>query len=324
MPAAPDPKRALVTGATGFVGANLVRRLLEEKHEVSLLVRENHDSWRLADISDQVRWIQTGIDDAAGLGMVIAEFKPQWVFHLAAHGAYSWQNDPAAIWATNVIGTANLVAACLAVGFEAFVNTGSSSEYGLKDHAPREDEPVEPNSPYAVAKAAATLFCAQTARDTGAPITTLRLYSVYGPWEEPRRFIPQLVACGLKGRLPPLANPNTARDYVYVDDVCDAYLRVAREGRQARNVYNVGTGVQTTLRQAVELARRVLAIEPEPQWQSMPDRRWDTNVWVADKSAIEADLGWRASIALEDGLRLTADWLATNPAVADRYRAASS
>jgi nucleoside-diphosphate-sugar epimerase len=323
-PAAPDPKRALVTGGTGFVGANLVRRLLDEGHDVSLLVRDHHDPWRLADISDRVQWIHAGLDDVARLGAVVAELSPQWVFHLAANGAYSWQTDTASIWATNVVGTANLLAACLKVGFEAFVNTGSSSEYGLKDHAPHEDEPVEPKGPYAIAKVAATLYCTHVAEATGAPIATLRLYSVYGPWEEPRRLIPQLVARGLEGRLPPLANPDTARDYVYVTDVCEAYLKVARAQHEPGTIFNVGTGVQTTLRQAVELARQVLGIAPEPGWGSMPDRGWDTNTWVADPSAIEKELGWRPVIALEDGLRLTADWLTANPAYADRYRAASS
>src|ERR1700686_1713054 len=323
-PAAPDRKRALVTGGTGFVGANLVRRLLEEGHEVGLVVRKGHDAWRLADVSNRVQWIHAGLEDVSGLASQMAEFSPQWVFDLAAHGAYSWQTDTASIWAANVVGTANLLAACLKVGFDAFVNTGSSSEYGFKDHAPREDDPVEPNSPYAVAKVAATLYCTHVAQATGAAITTLRLYSVYGPWEEPRRFIPQLVARGMEGRLPPLAGPDIARDYVYVDDVCDAYLKVAREARQPGNIYNVGSGVQTTLREAVDLARRLLSIEPEPKWGSMPNRRWDTNVWVADRSAIEADPGWRPAPALQDGLRLTAGWLAANPALADRYRAASS
>jgi dolichol-phosphate mannosyltransferase len=271
-----------------------------------------------------VRWINAGLHDVAHLGEALAELKPQWVFHLAAHGAYSWQTDASSIWATNVVGTANLLAACLKVGVEVFVNTGSSSEYGVKDHAPREDEQVEPKGPYALAKVAATLYCAHVAEATGAPVVTLRLYSVYGPWEDPRRLIPQLVARGLEGRLPPLASPETARDYVYVADVCEAYLKVARAHLAPGKILNVGTGVQTTLRQAVETARRVLGIAAEPRWGSMPDRGWDTNTWVADRSAIEKDVGWRPQIALEDGLRLTADWLAANPALADRYRAASS
>ena len=252
------------------------------------------------------------------------EFRPQWVFHLAAHGAYSWQSDSAEILRTNVLGTANLLEACLDAGFEAFVNTGSSSEYGFKDHPPREDEALEPAGPYAVAKAAATLYCSQAARANGAPISTLRLYSVYGPWEDPRRFIPRLVAYGRDGRLPPLASPLTARDYVYVSDACDAYLKVARSARDPGAIYNVGTGVQTTLRDAVQVGRRVLGIAAEPVWQTMPDRSWDTGTWVADSSRLRSAVGWHPLVDLDYGLRLTADWLASNPDVQERYLAANS
>jgi UDP-glucose 4-epimerase len=317
-------KRALVTGGTGFVGSNLARRLLDAGHEVGLLVREGHDPWRLADVAGQVRWIEAALGDPATLGAAMTAFRPQWIFHLAAHGAYSWQRDPASITATNLAGTANLVNASLEAGFEAFINTGSSSEYGLKDHPPSEDEALEPAGPYAVAKAAATQFCVRAAQAAGAPIATLRLYSVYGPWEEPRRFIPQLVARGIEGKLPPLASPSTARDYVYVADVCDAYLRVASAPPKPGSIYNVGTGVQTTLRQAVELARRVLGVTAKASWGSMPDRVWDTDTWVADSSALRHDLGWNPATTLEAGLRLTADWLISNPDLARRYEAASS
>jgi UDP-glucose 4-epimerase len=323
-PAAPESKRALVTGGTGFVGSNLVRHLLQTGNEVGLLVREGHDPWRLTDVSRQVRWIPTNLESRDLVGAAVADFRPQWVFHLAAHGAYSWQRDPQSILKTNVLGTANLLDACLESGFEAFVNTGSSSEYGFKDHAPREDEALEPTSTYAVAKVAATLYCSQAARAVNAPVATVRLYSVYGPWEEPQRFIPQLVARGLEGRLPPLASPDTARDYIYVSDVCDAYLSLARAAVEPGSVYNLGTGVQTTLRQAVEIARRVLGIAIEPTWQSMPDRGWDATTWVADSSLVKARLGWSPKVDLDHGLRLTADWLRENPALKERYFAASS
>src|SRR5262249_61166404 len=108
-------------------------------------------------------------------------------FHLAAHGAYSWETDLDRTVATNVVGTMNLVRAGLRGGFDAFVNAGSSSEYGFKRRAPREQEWVEPNSHYAVAKVAATHFCRLTAIRERAKIATLRLYSVYGPSEEPNR-----------------------------------------------------------------------------------------------------------------------------------------
>ncbi len=323
-PAAPDRKRVLITGGTGFVGSNLVRRLLLDGHDVGLLVGPSRDPWRLADLSEQVRWLEASLESGSGLDAMVADFRPQWVFHLAARGAYSWQRDQATILRTNVLGTANLVDACLGAGFEAFVNTGSSSEYGSKDHAAREDEPLEPDSPYAVGKAAATWYCSQAARSSGAPMVTLRLYSVYGPYEEPRRFIPQLVARGLEGRLPPLASPATARDFVYIDDVCDAFLKVVGAIDVPGAIYNVGTGVQTTLRQAVELARRVLPIEIEPDWGSMSDRSWDTSIWLADNTRLRERFGWSPPTDLEHGLRLTADWMRDRPDLKERYRAASS
>jgi nucleoside-diphosphate-sugar epimerase len=320
MTAQPGAKRVLVTGGTGFVGANLVRRLLADGHDVAVLAKKETDAWRLADVSTKVHWLHAGLDRSDALEDALGEVKPQWIFHLAAHGAYSWQRDGAAISKTNVLGTANLLEACLEAGFEAFVNTGSSSEYGFKDHAPKEDEALEPTGPYAVAKAAATLYCTQAARSTGARIATLRLYSVYGPWEEPRRFIPQLVARGLEGALPPLASPQTARDYVYVDDVTAAFVAVATGDFEPGAVFNVGTGRQTTLEDAVDLARRVLHVEVEPDWGSMADRSWDTSTWVADSSRLQDQLGWRPATELEQGLRLTASWLSAHPELSERYR----
>src|SRR5258708_25518199 len=113
MPPATEAKRVLVTGGTGFVGSNLVRRLLEDGHEVGLVVRKGHDAWRLADVSKQVQWILANVEDGIGLESALAGFKPLWIFHLAAHGAYSLQRDPVAILKTNVMGTANLVNACM-------------------------------------------------------------------------------------------------------------------------------------------------------------------------------------------------------------------
>jgi nucleoside-diphosphate-sugar epimerase len=123
--------------------------------------------------------------DAEGLMRLVGTIRPEWIFHLAAHGAYATQTNLSQMVQTNIVGTINLVEACLRSGFEAFVNTGSSSEYGFKDDAPTETTWLEPNSHYAVTKAAATLFCRYTAQSHDVHLPTLRLYSVYGPYEEP-------------------------------------------------------------------------------------------------------------------------------------------
>jgi nucleoside-diphosphate-sugar epimerase len=281
----------LVTGAGGFVGANLVRRLLGEGRRVTALVRPGADPWRLAGLDADV--VEADVRER---GSVPAGFDA--VFHLAAHGAYSWQDDEAAIRDTNVLGTENVLAAA---GGARVVVAGSSSEYGLKAHPPAEDEPLEPNSAYAAAKAEAT------ARALDHEAVVLRLYSAYGPWEEPNRLVPTLLARGLEGELPPLVSPRVARDFVHVDDVCEAFVLAL--GAERGRVYNVGSGRQTSVAEVVEVATRLLALDAEPQWGSMPDRAWDTETWVANPERIRRELGWEARIGLEEGLRRTLEWL---------------
>jgi len=316
-------KRVVVTGATGFIGANLARRLLHEGHELHLLVRQNYKPWRIEEIRSDVRLHEVDLGDEDSLVRVVGSIRPDWIFHLATHGAYSWQTDLPAIVQTNIVGAFNLVEACLKTGFEAFINSGTSSEYGLKDHAPSETEWLEPNSYYAVTKASATMFCRYRALSRGANITTLRLYSVYGPYEEPNRLIPALVVRGLDGGHPPLASPDIARDYVFTEDALDAYILAAsRPPAEPGAVYNLGTGVQTTLREIAEVARRVMRIEAEPVWGSMENRVWDTKTWVSDSGRIQRELGWSPRHSLEEGLRKTVDWFKSNPDMLDFYRRA--
>lgn len=313
-------KRTLITGGTGFVGASLVRRLLRDGHEVHLLVRTGHQAWRLGGIEANVCLHPVSLEDQEGVERAVAAIRPAWIFHLAVHGAYSWQTDVRRMVHTNLLGTINLVEACLQTGFEAFVNTGSSSEYGWKDHAAAEHEWIEPNSYYAITKASATHYCRHIAQTRGVRLPTLRLYSAYGPYEEPKRLVPTLIARGLQGELPPLVNPDTARDYVFVEDVCDAYLRAATTNQvEAGAVYNVGTGAQTPLREIVAIVRRLLKVSAEPEWGSMSGRIWDTSVWVADNRKIRRELGWEPHTSLEAGLTRTIDWFRAHPELLPLY-----
>jgi UDP-glucose 4-epimerase len=315
-----NARRALVTGAAGFVGACLARRLIAEGHHVELVVRSGSDQWRLQGVAAETAVHQADLRDQRGTQAIVDRARPEWIFHLAAHGAYSWQTDARGIFETNALGTLNLAQACVDRGFEAFVHAGSSSEYGLKDHAPTEDEAPEPNSDYAVAKVTATLLCRHLAAQHGLHLATLRLYSVYGPWEDPRRLIPTLVAHGLRGELPPLVGPDTARDFVHVEDVCDAFLLAAATAVPGSSgIYNVGSGTQTSLRRVVELVRRVLDVSAVPQWGSHEPRPWDTGVWVADPGKIDRELGWKPKRDLESGLGNMAAWLGENTALRERY-----
>jgi nucleoside-diphosphate-sugar epimerase len=314
-------KRVIVTGATGFVGANLARRLVADGHEVHLLVRRGCNSWRIRDIYSQVSLHETDLTDGDALAGVVREIRPEWIFHLAVYGAYSWQKDLHQMVRTNIAGTINLVEACLKTGFASFVNTGTSSEYGYKDHPPCENACLEPNSHYAVTKASATMYCRYTGQSRGMHIPTLRLYSVYGPFEDPGRLIPTLVREGLTGQLPPLVNPGAMHDFVFIEDVVEAYLLAAgKAGQESGVVYNVGTGRQTSLGEIVACARRIMKIDVEPRWGSMPDRRWDTGNWVADSQKIRKELGWRPKYNLEQGLSSVVEWFQSDPTLRNIYR----
>src|ERR1051326_2833318 len=114
-------KRVLLTGASGFVGANLARRLLRDGHELHLLLRPNHQTWRIQAICGEAQLHETELDEES-LTKLVESIRPEWVFHLAAYGAYPTQTDLRRMVETNILGTMNLVQACLKAGFEAFVN----------------------------------------------------------------------------------------------------------------------------------------------------------------------------------------------------------
>lgn len=320
-----SPRRALVTGASGFVGANLARRLAADGHAVTATCRPGADLWRVQDATAlDVRPLD--VSDERAVDELIDDLRPQWTFHLAAHGAYSWQTDTRQIFATNLLGAVNLIDACRRTGAcEAFVHAGSSSEYGFKDHAPDEDDSLQPASDYAVAKAAATLYGRQAAGQGDAMrVVTLRLYSVYGPYEDPRRLVPALAIRGLRGELPPLVDPDVARDFVHVDDVVRAFLLAAVDAGHG-TVYNVGSARQTSIREIVRVTRETLEIEAEPQWGSTAQRSWDTTTWVSRTDRIRNDLGWEPQVALDAGFAAMVAWLRDAPdTVAGVYESAHS
>lgn len=305
------PLRVLITGAAGFLGANLARRMLGRGDEPWLAVRPDSDGWRLKEIEGEARIVEADLREPDAASRIVSEARPRVVMHLAAHGAYSWQTDADRIFETNALGTRRLLEACESAGVECLVHAGSSSEYGYKDRPPSESELPEPNSDYAVAKLAATMSCTHFAKERNLRTVTLRLYSAYGPWEHPDRLVPTLVRAALRGELPPLVSPNVARDFVFVDDVCSAFLLASAGTSPDRGVvYNVASGRQTTIREIVETARSVFGVEAEPDWGSMPDRDWDTTTWIGDPSLIQRELGWHAEVDLEEGLSRTAEWIA--------------
>ncbi len=312
--------KIVITGATGFVGANLVHRLVQDGYEVHALLRKESHPWRIEDLNSKIqRWV-VNLEDENSIDQALKEIQPDTCFHLAANGAYSWQNNSAEIIRTNFLDTVNLADSCIRNHVKVLINTGSSSEYGLKDHAPKETEFVRPNSMYAVTKSAATNYCLYCADHSDLCVSTLRLYSVYGPYEDAGRLIPNLILHGMKKEFPPMTDPLTARDFVYVRDIEDAYILAAEKPEISKgNIYNAGTGTQTSLKAAAEQAKQFFGIESEPVWGSMVSRKWDTNIWVADSTKIRAELGWTPRYSFSDGFQKTAEWFTNQADYFDCY-----
>lgn len=311
--------RALVTGAGGFVGANLVRHLLAHGHEPIAAIRPRGNRARMREVERDVRIEPIDLRDPTAVITAVRSIAPEVVFHLAAYGAYSWQTELDAMLAVNVRATEAILEGARAIDARV-IHAGSSSEYGFRSAASQESDRLEPNSHYAVTKAAATHLCSLASAQHGQYAVTLRLYSIYGPWEEPGRLMPTLVSRALTGEYPPLVAPETARDFVWVYDACEAFVAAAAAARAlSPAVLNIASGRQTTLGGVVETAREVFGITDEPTWGQMANRAWDTSIWLGDTRKAERALAWRAHTTLSEGMRQMANWMNENPDVFERY-----
>ena len=315
--ATPDPRpiaeRILVTGAAGFLGASAVRRLLDRGFAVEAVVHPRSDRWRLHDLSLPVHALD--LSDAVAVGRLVGSVRPAYVLHLAAHGAYPWQEDARAIVETNVLGSHHVFRAAAGASVRLVVNAGSSSEYGYRDEPMREADRIEPNSVYAVAKAAQTHLCHLVSVETGCPMVTFRLFSVYGPWEEPRRLVPTAIRRARAGEPLDMVGPDTARDFVYVEDVLDAFTDFDRLTGCHGEVFNLGSGTQTTMRDFVAALETALGTRVQVRWSTLLPRRWDATRWQADASKARQCLGWTPRHDLVAGLAATARWMVDHAGV---------
>lgn len=301
-----------MTGASGFVGSILARRLIDRHKKVHVILQKHSNLWRINTILDKVKIHISDLSKVSDLIKIMKETKPNIIYHLATNGAYSYQKDADQIINTNILGTWNLLKASSSIDYDLFVNTGSSSEYGFKKSAMRETDIVEPASYYAVTKCTQTLLCSHFAKLEKKPIVTLRPFSVYGPYEEPRRFIPTLMKSLYFGLKMKLVDPNIARDQVYVDDVADAYLKTEELKRNSGECFNIGTGIQSTIKDIVDMTVKVSGKTTKFYWGHMKNRQWDSNSWVADISKARLLLKWNPKTSLEEGLKKTWDWFQKN------------
>jgi nucleoside-diphosphate-sugar epimerase len=301
-----QPLRVLITGGSGFVGANLARAEIRAGNAVHLLLRNEAQLWRLAEIAGQYVPQRGDLRDADAVRRAVAEARPDVIYHLATNGAYPSQNERGVILATNLTGTINLLEALAGRDYQALVNTGSSSEYGHKDAPMRPGDLLEPRTDYGVTKAAATLLC-QAEAYKGAPVCTVRIFSAYGPWEEPTRLVPYVLDSCLKRVQARVSVASQPRDFVYVDDVVDLLRVAARQPQCHGKILHAGTGVQSTVGDMVAAIHEVCG-GPAPQFGAIEPRPDQPRHWVAGIAETTALTDWTPRCDLRPGVERMKQW----------------
>jgi len=302
------PGPILVIGASGFIGANLLRYLLEHRDD-AVGTFFSSVSWRLAGIpTANIRFCN--LHDLTSVRTVLAQVSPKIIFDCSSFGAYSFEQEADRIHATNYTCFIHLLEEVSRLPLHAYIHAGSSSEYGLNSDAPREDALLLPNSHYAVSKCAATAAVSYFGKCLNMPVVNLRLYSAYGPYEDSSRLIPTLCEHAARGILPPLASAATSRDFIHTDDVTAAFIQAAwaMKPEIAGESFNIGSGVGTSLAELATLAQELFQLNAEPQFSPSAARAWDVDIWRANPDKAKELLGWTAAVPLRDGLRQIFGW----------------
>jgi CDP-glucose 4,6-dehydratase len=317
----PADSTVLVTGAQGFIGSWLAERLLDEGARVVVPRRdfEPEARFRTDGVEERCTVVAADIQDYDAMVRVVNEHDVDAVFHLAAQTIVGIANrSPLSTFEANVRGTYVLLEACRAVGSSVtrIVVASSDKAYGSHDDLPyREDFALQPTFPYDVSKACTDMIARSFAATYGLPVAVTRLANVYGGgdlnWS---RIVPDTCRALLAGKAPVIRSDGTPeRDYLYVEDAVEAYLAIAasvdRDGLEGR-AWNAGWGSPLSVREIVDRLVAVSGngVEPDVQGDGTPHGEIDRQ--YLDSTAIEADLGWRPRVTLDDGLRRTYDWYA--------------
>ena len=307
----PPGSRALVTGGSGFIGSHLVRRLLADGAEVTVLTSTTSTLFavRLVDLRDRVNLHEASLVDRGALEALVREVRPSHVFHLGAytHVGKSWQRVDECIQ-VNVQGTVNLLQALDGSGYVRFVNMGTSEIYGDIASPFREEDSVRPVSPYAASKYAAECMCKVFQAGRGWPIVMLRPFNAYGPAQTVDRVIPEIIVRGLRGEPMLMTQGRQTREFNFVEDLVDGLVRAGAAPGIEGQLFNLGCGEDVSIRDVAKLVLDLLGNPVEPEFGAIPER--PTEIWTmrSDSSRARDVLGWEPRHSLVDGLRKTINW----------------
>lgn len=303
-------ENVFITGATGFIGSNLSRFLLKKGYRVNILLRKNSSTANLKDILDLLSIYKCGLTEKNKLEKILKTIKPKHIIHLASYGNSSSQTELDKMIEANIVGLYNLLDASKEIKYKSFVISGSSSEYGFKNKPMKESDYLEPNSYYSATKSAGTLLAQSYALLNKKPIRILRLFSVYGPYEDKNRLIPTVIRKALNKERIFVTKEKLKRDFIFVDDVVDVFYKTLKKKLKNGEIINVGTGKQYSNLEIVRIIEKILKVKLK--LGVFPKRSWDTTNWVADVRKSKKMLNWRAKNSLEQGLRKTIEWQKEN------------
>lgn len=310
--------RFLVTGAAGFIGRSIAKRLLQEGHAVRGI--DNFSTGKRENLRglEAMEFLEGDINDSAAMQRACEGIEV--IFHEAALASVPRSvANPIACNHANVTGTLHLLDAARTAKVRRVVYAGSSSAYGDTPTLPkREDMPPRPISPYAVSKLAAEYYMQSFFKIYGIETVTIRYFNVFGPYQDPSsqysgvlaKFIPQM----LNGIEPTIhGDGEQSRDFTYIENVVSANLLAAQAPVQhvAGKVFNVAMGSRVTLNETVAMLRSMTNYTGAIHRGS--ERQGDVKHSLADISAARHALGYEPSVSFEEGLRRTVEWYRTCP-----------
>ena len=294
-------QRLLVTGGSGFIGASLCRQAIERGASVHAVSRHPQIA------SDGVRWERMDLTEQVAVQELVRRLRPDVVLHLASEVSGARDRDLVLpMLRANLLAAVNLMLACADAGCRRLVLAGSMEEPELGD-----PEAVA-QSPYAVSKLAALAYARLFHALYGLPVVHLRVFMVYGPGQtDLRKLVPYTTVSLLRGRSPELSSGTREVDWIYVDDVVDAFLRAGVAPGIEGASLDVGSGELVTTRAIVVRIRDLVGGDVEPTFGAVADRQLE-RVRVADPTNAAESMGWRPRTPLDEGLQRTVEFYRSN------------
>jgi len=310
-------KRVLVTGAGGFIGSHLVERLVSNGAKVRAFVHYNSrgDPGRLqmvpADFLAQVEFLAGDLRDAQTVREAMEGVEV--VFHLGALISipYSYRH-PAEVAETNLMGTLNVLMACRDLKVERLIHTSSSEVYGTAQYTPIDEEhPLHGQSPYAASKIGADKLVESFHCTYDLPVVTVRPFNTYGPRQSARAVIPTIITQALVNSLLKLGNVDTKRDFTFIDDTVNGFLRAGETPGIEGRTYNLGTGeairVSDLVDKILQKLSKVVTTVVDPA-RLRPEGSEVMHL-ISDNQLARQDLKWQPVVSLDDGLNRTITWI---------------